>query len=110
MNPSHTPTPWTLERYTDDKYRFRIEHDCVDHVEVGELSNIDEANAVYIVRAVNSYEAMTSALQRIKMNIDATPTTTQDITTFANLLGSIRSMTISALALDNTTDRKAVRK
>lgn len=65
----HTPTPWRLGRRSAYDALTVIETaddyiaDCTDMIG----SERDEANAAYIVKAVNSYAAMVEALHALGM-------------------------------------------
>ena len=73
MNAQHTPTPWYV--YDDQANRFTITdtpiiNDRVAHgtnliaktFHVGSLE-VDKANAIFIVRAVNSYDELLDTLK-----------------------------------------------
>lgn len=74
----HTPTPWTLE-LEDTTYsncfEVQAEGKTIAHVESWNGEDNDaqeeaEANAAFIVRAVNAHDNLVEALKNLRGNID----------------------------------------
>jgi hypothetical protein len=67
---AHTKTPWRL----DPRFAMRIVANDDDTVastgSQGDLRNQWEANADFIVRAVNAHEDLVAALQRMLLDLD----------------------------------------
>lgn len=71
MNTKHTPTPWEIEPHTmvDKEFSvgpFTLDYDDVDHDE-------QDANAEFMVRAVNSHDALLAAAKTVVKNAKALP-------------------------------------
>ena len=66
-----TPTPWEFERYENDSIivaPFKPKYGTDTRMLLAK--NLSEENAAFIVRAVNSHEALLEACKRIVYNDD----------------------------------------
>lgn len=70
--PQHTPTPWKV-MHNEIGLEWNIEagNELIAVLVPKNQRNLD--NAAFIVRAVNSHEALLSALKNIRSNIEALP-------------------------------------
>lgn len=74
----HTPTPW-MHEHTKDKETnsvdiYNIDGACIATVRSNHGYDVREANAAYIVKAVNCHEQLVEALVRAQCELgDPTP-------------------------------------
>ena len=97
----HTPTPWFAVRNEsywqispyDDKYAPSIGDCCGSRANWG--ADVELANAAFICKAVNNYEKLVEALEKI---IAVHPMTTADNDDLWMTVGEHRKIALAALA------------
>lgn len=70
--PKHTPAPWHYYEHSHDlKFVVGDATTAIAHICPSGRRKLDEANAAFIVRAVNSHEELLAALYNLKTWIEA---------------------------------------
>jgi hypothetical protein len=76
MNKEHTETPWTIEYIKNTRFIKSGDREIAQTGQIGFPSRLghtqDEANARFIVKACNNYEAMKSLLVELDSLYDLT--------------------------------------
>lgn len=105
--PKHTPPPWkTLHEAGNNGFANTIAGDFTDlptgeraqytigHLgRIGEkVSDVDEANAAFIVRACNAHDELIAALQDFVNGASSNDITSDHDETFANLMRNSREV------------------
>lgn len=67
MRLKHTPTPWSLGRQDDYSVKRVIEtaNDYIASCDGSESEDVDEANAAFIVLAVNNHDNLVATLKAL---------------------------------------------
>src|SRR6185436_18843022 len=65
-NVQHTPTPWHIQKRISGDQMFEIYTEGIEEVEAKVALAFEKEDAAFIVRAVNSHEALVEAAKRVR--------------------------------------------